>query len=506
MAFISIQFIVFFLIVAVLYYAVPHRFRWALLLGSGMVFYGSSAPWYLLLLAAVTVIAYGGGIVLERQGGEKLPVKKVVLAAAIILLLGILGGFKYLNFFNSVISDVAALAGLNYPSRVLNFILPIGISFYIFQAIAYLIEVYRGAFHAERHFGIFALYQSFFPQILAGPIPRPGALLPQFREKHELDFESITEGLTRMAWGFFKKAAIADRAAIIVNTVFDHPHDYSGIYLILASVLFTIQIYCDFSGYSDIAIGAGRVLGFRLMENFRRPYLSRSMTEFWRRWHISLSTWFRDYLYIPLGGNRVKPARRQFNLFVTFLLSGMWHGAGWNYIAWGALHGFLVVAGIWTARVRDVAARVSGLSRLPALHGKIKQAITFLFAAFAWIFFRANSLEEALYIAGNLGSGVGSLIVNLVTGNRAAVRAATDISRNGLTLGFAKESYNPEMIILAVSLLVLWIVDAVEEHYGDAPLLRTKPAAVRLAVYYLLICGILFFGMFTSQQFIYFRF
>jgi len=190
-----------------------------------------------------------------------------------------------------------------------------------------------------------------------------------------------------MAWGFFKKAVIADRAAIVVNAVFDHPHEYSGIYLILASVLFTIQIYCDFSGYSDIAIGAGRVLGFRLMENFRRPYFSRSMSEFWRRWHISLSTWFRDYLYIPLGGNRVGPARRQFNLLVTFLLSGMWHGAGWNFIAWGAVHGFLVVAGIWTARARDAAARVSGLKRLPALHKKLKQAVAFLFAAFAWIFF-----------------------------------------------------------------------------------------------------------------------
>jgi len=471
-----------------------------------MVFYGSTAPWYLLLLASVTVIAYGAGMIMGRFGVEKRRERKIILSAAIMLLVILLGGFKYLNFFNSVVSDVASLAGLKYPVRVLNFVLPLGISFYIFQAIAYMIDVYRGTFRVERHFGIYALYQSFFPQILAGPIPRPGVLLPQFREKHELDFECVTEGLTRMAWGFFKKVVIADRAAIIVNAVFDHPHDYSGIYLILASVLFTIQIYCDFSGYSDIAIGAGRVLGFRLMENFRRPYLSRSMTEFWRRWHISLSTWFRDYLYIPLGGNRVRPVRMQVNLMVTFLISGMWHGAGWNFIAWGALHGFLVVVGIWTARVRDVAARVFGLTRFSSLHGRVKQAITFLLAGFAWVFFRANSLGDALYIAGNLGRGVRSLIANIMTGNWAAVRAATDITRNGMTLGFAKESYNPEMLILMISLLLLWIVDAVEEHYGDAPVLRSKPTAVRLAVYYFLICGILFFGTFTSEQFIYFRF
>jgi alginate O-acetyltransferase complex protein AlgI len=506
MAFISIQFIVFFLIVTMLYYAIPHRFRWAFLLCSSLLFYGSSAPWYLSLIIAVTVIAYAGGIVLQQSGKAKGRAKKIILACAITLLLGILGGFKYFNFLNSVITDVASLAGLNYPAKVLAVILPIGISFYVFQAIAYLIEVYRGAFTAERHLGIFALYQSFFPQILAGPIPRPARLLPQFREEHELDLDSVAEGLKRMAWGFFKKAVIADRAAIIVNAVFDHPHDYGGIYLILASLLFTLQIYCDFSGYSDIAIGAGRVLGFRLMENFRRPYLSRSMTEFWRRWHIALSTWFRDYLYIPLGGNRVGPARRQFNLLITFLLSGMWHGAGWNFLAWGALHGLFVIAGIWTARARDFAARVTGLKRVPELHGRCKQAVTFLLAAFAWIFFRANSLGDAVYIAGHLGSGVASLIVNIVTGNRAAVRAATDISRNGLTLGFAKESYSPEMLILVVSLLVLWVVDAVEERAGDAPVLRSKPLLVRWAVYYLLICGILFFGMFNSQQFIYFRF
>ncbi|HOT45000.1 MAG TPA: MBOAT family O-acyltransferase [Spirochaetota bacterium] len=506
MAFISIQFVVFFMTVAVLYYAVPHRFRWGLLLCSGLVFYGSSAPWCLLLLAAVTVIAYAGGVALERYGEGKTRTGKIILAAAITLLLGILGGFKYLNFFNSVISDVAVLAGLKYPAQVLNIILPLGISFYIFQAIAYLVDVYRGTYEAERHFGIFAVYQSFFPQILAGPIPRPSQLLPQFREEHGLDPDSVAEGLKRMAWGFFKKAVIADRAAIIVNAVFDHPHEYSGIYLILAMLLFTLQIYCDFSGYSDIAIGAGRVLGFRLMENFRRPYMSMSMTEFWRRWHISLSTWFRDYLYIPLGGNRVRPVRRQLNLLITFLMSGLWHGAGWNFIVWGALHGLFIVIGIWTARVRDVAARVLGLKRFPALHDRCRQAVTFLLAAFAWIFFRANSLGDAVYIVTHLGSGVGSLIANIVAGNRAAVRAATDISRNGMTLGFAKESYNPEMLILVVAILVLWLVDAVEERSGNAPVVSSKPSLVRLGLYYLLVCCIIFFGMFSSQQFIYFRF
>jgi len=281
-------------------------------------------------------------------------------------------------------------------------LLPVGISFYTFQALGYTIDVYRGSIKPEYHFGKFALFKSFFPQLVAGPIERASNLLPQFSKKFDFNYYRIRDGLVLMAWGFFKKVVIADRLAEYVNIVYNNPNDYHGIPVILATIFFAFQIYCDFSGYSDIAVGSAKVMGFSLMTNFRRPYFAQNIKEFWQRWHISLSTWFRDYFYISLGGNRVAIWRWQLNLFLTFLVSGIWHGANWTFIIWGALHGFYLVFAIWTKKMQTQTNDFLRLGRHVKLITFISVFITFLLVVFAWIFFRANSVGDAFVIIKNM--------------------------------------------------------------------------------------------------------
>jgi D-alanyl-lipoteichoic acid acyltransferase DltB (MBOAT superfamily) len=374
-------------------------------------------------------------------------------------------------------------------------LLPVGISFYTFQTLSYTVDVYRGERHAERHLGIFALYVSFFPQLVAGPIERSTRLLPQFHNHVRFDYDRVTSGLRLMLWGFFKKVVIADNVALAVNAVYNDPTRHEGLPLILATILFAFQIYCDFAGYSDIAIGGARILGFDLMTNFRRPYHARSIGEFWHRWHISLSTWFRDYLYIPLGGNRVGRNRWLVNLFLTFLISGLWHGASWTFVVWGALHGGYLIVGILTAGVRARAVRATRLDRVPWLHGLLQRVFIFGLVCFAWIFFRANSVADALYIVTHLFTGIGASAADLL--ETGGIFRLLD----SMPLGLNRAA------VIVGSILLMEVVHLVQTRGSIGALVAGWPVWCRWPVYYALLAIISLLGAFNEgQQFIYFQF
>lgn len=413
------------------------------------------------------------------------PGEKKYLLLSLAANLGILFTFKYANFFSDSLRVALNQFNIFYDMPMFDLLLPVGISFYTFQSMSYTIDVYRGEQPPERHLGKFALYVAFFPQLVAGPIERSLRLLPQFDRVFKFDYERVVSGLRLMLWGFFKKLVIADRLAIYVNEAYNHPAEYQGLTLLLATYFFAIQIYCDFSGYSDIAIGAARVMGYDLMTNFRQPYFSKSIAEFWRRWHISLSTWFRDYLYIPLGGNRVGKPRWYFNLFAVFVISGLWHGANWTFVIWGALHGGYLIFAIVTAGWRQKLADRSGLAKLPALHNLLRTLITFHLVLFAWIFFRANSLGEAFLIIGNI--------------------AALDFSPDALkalniALGWG------ELLVAIGSILFLELAHLLQSRGKVHSWITAQPAVLRWSVYYLLLLAIAFFGVFNHSEFIYFQF
>ena len=329
MLFNSFEFAIFFPLVVALYYLLPQPQRLPFLLLASCVFYMAFIPVYILILFVTITIDYLAGIYIERSQGS---IRKIWLVASIVSTCAVLFVFKYFNFFTGSFVGLANLFGWHLPEVVAHIILPIGLSFHTFQSLSYVVEVYRGKQRAETHFITYSTYVMFFPQLVAGPIERPQNLLHQFYEHHDFDYDRITGGLKRMAWGFYKKLVVADRLALYVNDVYANPRNFNGLQLSLATVFFAYQIYCDFSGYSDIALGSAQVLGFKLMENFRTPYYSLSVGEFWHRWHISLSTWFRDYVYIPLGGSRCSLGRWLLAIMVTFAISGLWHGANWTYV------------------------------------------------------------------------------------------------------------------------------------------------------------------------------
>jgi alginate O-acetyltransferase complex protein AlgI len=395
MLFNSFHFAFFFVIVTSLYFLLPHRLRWFLLLTSSCYFYMAFIPVYILILGFTIIIDYFAGIWLEKIKGKK---RKMFLIASLIANIGVLAVFKYYNFLNDNLSAFLNTFGYKNVFSHLSIILPIGLSFHTFQAMSYTIEVYRGKQKAERHFGIYSLYVMFYPQLVAGPIERPQNLIHQFYEKHYFEFNRMVEGLKLMIWGLFMKIVIADRLAIYVNAVYGNSNQHSGPTLLLATLFFAFQIYCDFAGYSNIAIGAAKVMGFNLMTNFNRPYFSASISEFWKRWHISLSSWFRDYLYISLGGNRVSIPRWYFNLLFVFVISGLWHGANWTFIIWGALNGFYLVFAILTDNLRKKLSTFFFLDRLPKFHKLLQIFVTFGLVCLSWIFFRAENTTEALNI------------------------------------------------------------------------------------------------------------
>jgi alginate O-acetyltransferase complex protein AlgI len=460
MLFNSLQFLFFFIAVTCLYFAMPYKARWALLLAASCIFYMAFVPRYIFILAFTIIIDYIAGIQIEKVSGRR---KRSYLIMSLIANIGILAVFKYYNFFNDNLSYMLHAWGLENHLPYLKILLPIGLSFHTFQAMSYTIEVYRGNQKAEKHFGIYSLYVMFYPQLVAGPIERPQNILYQFHQKHEWDYERFKRGIILILWGLFKKVVIADRLAVIVNSIYDNPAHHTVPGILIAVFFFSFQIYCDFSGYSDIAIGTARIMGFRLMENFRTPYFAKSIAEFWKRWHISLSSWFRDYLYIPLGGNRVSQARLYINILLVFLISGLWHGASWGFIIWGALHGLFQIVGLLKKRY---------LPNLPKMPAFIDTTLVFLMVSFAWIFFRVPTISGAEHIFRELFSGNWNLV---------------GITMNEVIYG----------VILVIALNL-------REHYlrpGDDRTIRYFYPKVLLW-----LIAIYFLGVFTENQFIYFQF
>lgn len=392
MLFNSVEFLVFLPLVFTVYWLLQKRLKWqnAFVVASSYLFYGWWDWRFLILIAFTSFCAWGSGLLIERNKGEK--TARIIGVANIVLNLAILGVFKYYDFF---VTSFSALFGLNPDGLLLKVILPVGISFYTFQALSYSIDVYRGKLAPTKDIVAFFAYVSFFPQLVAGPIERATNLLPQFLKQRKFSYDLAVDGIGQMIWGFFKKIVVADTCAVYVDQVFSTYQDQSGSTLLLAAILFAFQIYGDFSGYSDIAIGVAKLFGISLMRNFSVPYFSRDIAEFWRRWHISLTTWFRDYIYIPLGGSRVSKIKVVRNTFIIFLISGLWHGANWTYVTWGAYHALLFMPLILLGHNRKYLDVVAANRRLPSLKEFGQMLLTFILAVFGWIIFRAQSVGQA---------------------------------------------------------------------------------------------------------------
>ena len=478
MLFNSLHFLAFFPVVLGIYFALPHAARWAWLLVASCYFYAAFIPAYLLILFVLIGVDYAAGIAIADAQGAR---RKAFLVLSLLANVGMLAFFKYYNFFAANLTALGHGVGLPLSARTLGIVLPIGLSFHTFQSMSYTIEVYRGAQRAERHLGIYALYVLFWPQLVAGPIERPQNLLHQFREPKRFEPRRASQGAELMVLGFAKKVLVADTLARTVNAVYASPESSSGLSLLVAAYFFAFQIYYDFSGYSDIARGASKIMGFELMVNFDRPYVSTSISEFWRRWHISLSTWFRDYLFIPLGGSRISRARTALNLLLVFLVSGFWHGANWTFLAWGALHGSALVVSTLLFGERRKAAPATALRRA------LKVFVTFHFVTLAWVFFRAETMTKALYV-----------LSHLFTRNGASTWAALPESRPHLLLCVAA--------LVAVESLETWI--RARHRAAPTPDRSLFAAGLRYAV----ALGILILVLFrltddrAPQQFIYFQF
>jgi len=487
MVFHSVLFLFFFAIVTALFFAIPYRFRWALLLIASYIFYMSSKPIYIVLIIVLTMTSYYAGLQMGRL--ETKSKRRKFLIFAVLVNLGLLFVFKYYDFLNHSLYGVFNWNHLSYEVPSLRLVLPIGVSFYTFKSLSYAIDVYRGDKRPEKHIGYFALFLAFFPQLLAGPIERAARFLPQLRDKFDFDSERVAHGLKLMLWGFFQKMVIADNLAVFVDSVYSSPAQYQGFTLLAAAVFYSFQIYCDFSGYSDIAIGAAQVMGFTTMVNFERPYFSKSLPEFWRRWHISLSSWFRDYLYIPLGGNRVPVPRWYFNLFFVLLICGLWHGANWTFVVWGGLHGFYLVVSALTHGIRGKFHKITGLDQAPRLHDSIKTLVTFSLVTLAWIFFRADSNSDALHILSHL------------------LRGWQDVFQTDfLVKNSVWSTFKFEWITGVASIGVLILVEAGTRHGNIVEMISARPIWIRWSAYYFILLSILLFGSFGTKQFIYFQF
>lgn len=480
----SFHFLIFFVIVTSLYFTFPHNKRWLLLLISSCYFYIAFVPVYILILGFTIIIDYFAGICIENTKDKK---RKIFLICSLIANIGVLAVFKYFNFLNHNLSFLMHGFGLTNPIPYLSILLPIGLSFHTFQAMSYTIEVYRGNQKAERHFGIYSLYVMFYPQLVAGPIERPQNLLHQFREKHDFDYDRVSSGLRLMAWGLFKKVVVADRLTIVVDNVYNIPQHFNSLSLIIATIFFSFQIFCDFSGYSDMAVGAARIMGFRLMRNFNQPYSAQNIHEFWKRWHISLSSWFQDYLYISLGGNRVSIPRRYLNIFIIFLISGLWHGANWTFVIWGALNGFYVILFQVTKKVRERYSIFSHLKHLPLL----SVFVTYILVTFAWIFFRANNLKSAFYLSSHIFSGIPDLFTRL--NNHQPILDDLGVS-------------NTNIIYCVLLIFFLQVVYYLHRTKNILTIFIQQPIYIRWTIYYVVVLSILFLGVFENRQFIYFQF
>lgn len=489
MLFNSLHFAFYFPIVAGAYFFFPQRLRWMWLLAASYYFYMAWQPRYALLLLTSTSIVYVAALLME--GTTSKGRRRLFLLLGLSADLGILFFFKYYNFANETVRSISAYFSLPYHFPVSHLLLPVGISFYTFQTLAYSIDVYRGNIRAERHFGIFALFVSFFPQLVAGPIERAANLLPQFREQHTFDYARAADGLKLMAWGLFKKVVIADRVAVIVNYVYLHPQNHEGPGLALATLLFAWQIYCDFSGYSDIAIGAAQIMGFKLMVNFERPYWARSLPELWRRWHISLTSWFRDYVFMPLGGTRGSQARTALNVLLVFTITGLWHGAKWTFVIWGLAHGALLVMSMLTRGARQKAAGRLGITRFPRAHAVMQAGITFAMFYYAGVFFRATSVPDALYILKHLFMGWSEPFRGL--GFKEFMHS----------IGFRTME---DLHIAVLAIILLETVHYLQSQGPLRPRIARLPVWFRWGLYYAIGAVIAYYGVFNESQFLYFQF
>lgn len=470
----------------------PHKVRWIWLLVTSYLFYMSWNPKYFVLLATSTIITYSSGLLIEKANridDEKRSAqfKKMWVFLSLSSNLGILFIFKYYNFFGDNL--VKVFSNLHIPS--FDYLLPVGISFYTFQALSYTIDVYRNDVKAEKNLGKYALFVSFFPQLVAGPIGKSKYMLSQFQyEKHSFDYDRVKNGLLLMLWGVFQKLVIADRLAILVNTVYKNPGDYKGFEIAIATVFYAFQIYCDFSAYSDIAIGAGEVLGFRLPKNFERPYFSKSIKEFWRRWHITLGAWFKDYLYFPLGGNRCSRLRNYYNIMVVFIICGLWHGATINFVIWGALHGIYQVIGEMLKPVKKIVMNAFSINTKGFGFKLFQVLVTFALVDFAWIFFKAGTFTIAI-----------TLIKNMIYFNPG-------IFFNGAIYKLGLDPMDLFIAILSVG--VILVVNMMQRTRSLRSELSKQNTVFRWSVYLTTVVIVLIFGIYgpgyNAQQFIYVQF
>ncbi|MBL7925014.1 MAG: MBOAT family protein [Bacteroidia bacterium] len=469
MLFNSLQFLVFFVFVSCSYFVLAQRFRWMLLLAASCFFYMSFIPEYIFILGFTILIDYFAGILIEQSEGRR---RKNFLILSLVANIGVLAVFKYYNFFTEQINSGLRPESPDALLPVLDILLPIGLSFHTFQAMSYTIEVYRGRQKAERNFGIYALYVMFYPQLVAGPIERPQNLLHQFYERKYFDFDNFKSGISLMIFGFFKKVVIADRLSMAVDVAFGNPEEQSGLSLLIATFFYAFQIYCDFSGYADIAIGAARIMGFQLMENFRNPYFAVSLADFWRRWHISLSSWFKDYLYLPLGGNQGSGVRHCRNLLLVFLLSGLWHGANYTFLAWGFLHGVLLCIAV----MKNKWIGQAGIRPWNSPFTKpLNMVFTFALVCLSWVLFRAENIHDALLIY-------------------TRILSLTD--HDTINLGL----HRTEMILCFFLIVILCFM----EYFKPLQTIKTPLTFYLSHLCILLICY--FFGVFNLKQFIYFQF
>lgn len=486
MAFISREFAIFFTIVAAVHFLLPKQVRWMWLLAASVYFYGAAEPIFVVQIVAAAVATYYLGLQIQSAADQTR--KRSLLTIGVCLLVANLAVFKYTGFLNESFRGAFEFLGLSYPVPSISILLPIGISFYTFLLIGYLVDVFRGT-QAERHLGIFSLYVLFFPKLIAGPIERTKNLLQQLHAPPDFKYEQAVFGLQLILWGVFKKAVVADRIAPHVDAVYNAPHAVDGVTLTLATFMYAFQLYCDFSGYTDIALGTAAFLGFNLVRNFDRPYMATSIQDFWKRWHISLTSWLTDYVYTPL--TRQRRFKIKFytmmlaGLFVTFVVSGSWHGAQWTFVIWGVLHGTYIVTSLLLQKQRNNFVRSIGLTKYPAVHRAVKIATTFLLVCFAYIWFRANSVADALYIT-----------THLHTGWTAPV-------------GGVKELVGADQPNFLLALLGIAVVVVADILLGQKDKVRAlvDRAWLRWGLYYAGATSILVLGVLhAQQQFLYFRF
>ena len=486
MQFHSIDFLVFFPMAVLIFFVMPRKMRTLWLLIASCYFYISWNPRYAVWINVSTVIAYTAGLMIEKSSSVRR--KKLVVAFALLSNLGILAVFKYADFAIETFNSLCSFAGLGVIEKRLDLLLPLGISFYTFQTAGYIIDVYRGNVPAEKNILNFALFVSFFPHLVSGPIERSGSFLKQIRELKNIqvwDFERVKDGLMLMLWGIFQKLVIADRAALLVNQVFTNYQNYGFIEIAIAAILFAFQIYCDFGGYTNTARGAAQVLGFSIAENFRQPYLAVSIKDFWRRWHISLTSWFTDYLYIPLGGNRKGLIRKYINIFIVFGVSGLWHGASWHFVAWGLLHAVYQVAGDVKKKIEEKRHLNNGRETISK---RIRKAVTvFILVDIGWVFFAADSVRHAFCIFRQMFTGI--------------------IKVSVFELGLDRGNWTT-FILAAVLLLVIDVLH--ERGTSISKIINSQEIWFRYLIYAGLIWSIIMFGIYgtgyDTSSFIYVQF